>query len=459
VKLSGSVVTLKLRDGKSIDVPLDKLSSTDRDIAKRKAELQLNPKIDTPVATKKEEAVAVSTSLDWPQWRGPNRNGASAEKGLLKTWPASGPKLAWQVNGLGRGYSSVVVADGKIFTLGKRSGGTALIALNFDNGEEIWSCPVGGGQAPNGTPTYADGLVYAIAFDGDMVCADAKTGELKWRKTFTRDYQGKMMSQWGYSESPLVDSGMVICTPGGRQAMMVALNAKTGEIVWATGVPELGNSGKDGAGYSSIVVSNATGVKQYVQLVGKGVIGVSAKNGLLLWSYNRVANNTANVPTPLVSGDFVFCSSGYGDGGSALLRIARQGTQMMAQEVYYKRANETQNHHGGMVMLGDEIYMGHGHNNGFPLCLDWKSGRDRWRPGRGPGRGSAAITYADGHLYFRYEDGVVALIEANENEYRLKGQFTPPSVNDKGWSHPVVSHGKLLLRDQDVLMSYDISEG
>ncbi|MFT5528098.1 MAG: outer membrane protein assembly factor BamB [Pirellulaceae bacterium] len=456
VKLSGATVTLRMRDGKTVDVPLEKLSSSDQKVARRKSELLLAPKTETSVATKKDDTIPVGTTSDWPQWRGPNRDGASAEKNLLKSWPESGPELGWQIKGLGRGYSSVVVAAGKIFTIGKRSSGTELIALNFEDGKELWSCPVGGGQAPNGTPTYANGLVYAIGFGGDLVCVDAESGQLKWRKTFQRDFGGKMMSGWGYSESPLVDDGKLICTPGGGQSMMVALNAKTGESIWATAVSQLGSAGKDGAGYSSIVVSNATGVKQYVQLVGKGVIGVSASNGQLLWSYNRVANNTANVPTPLISGDFVFCSSGYGDGGSALLRLARQGTQVMAEEVYYMRANETQNHHGGMVMLGDEIYMGHGHNNGFPLCLDWKSGRDRWRPGRGPGRGSAAIAYADGHLYFRYEDGVVSLIEANENEYRVKGQFTPASVIDKGWAHPVVSHGKLLLRDQDVLMCYEI---
>ena len=236
--------------------------------------------------------------------------------------------------------------------------------------------------------------------------------------------------------------------------MMACLDKQTGKTIWTAGLPSSGNRGKDGAGYSSIVISQAGGVKQYVQLVGRGVISVSDK-GQLLWGYNRIANGTANVPTPLVSGDYVFCSSGYGDGGAALLKVARGGRA--AQEVYYKRNSEVQNHHGGMILLDGKIYMGHGHNNGFPLCLDMATGRDVWRPGRGAGKGSAAIAYADGHLYFRYQDGVVALIEATPQGYRLKSQFRESRTRAQTWPQPVIAQKRLYLRDQEILRCYNIA--
>jgi outer membrane protein assembly factor BamB len=184
------------------------------------------------------------------------------------------------------------------------------------------------------------------------------------------------------------------------------------------------------------------------------VISVSDK-GKLLWGYNRIANGTANVPTPVVSGDYVFCSSGYGDGGAALLKVARGGRA--AQEVYYKRNSEVQNHHGGMILLDGKIYMGHGHNNGFPLCLDMATGRDVWRPGRGAGKGSAAIAYADGHFYFRYQDGVVALIEATPAGYRLKSQFRESRTRAQTWPQPVIAQKRLYLRDQEILRCYNIA--
>jgi outer membrane protein assembly factor BamB len=152
----------------------------------------------------------------------------------------------------------------------------------------------------------------------------------------------------------------------------------------------------------------------------------------------------------------VFCSSGYSDGGSALLRLSGSRGQVNAQEVWYKPAKDLQNHHGGMILLGDHVYMGHGHNNGFPVCFQLRSGRDAWRPGRGPGSGSAAVAYADGHLYFRYENGTMALIEASPTKYELKGKFDIAINNDKSWPHPVIADGRLYLRDQHEMLCYDI---
>jgi outer membrane protein assembly factor BamB len=392
---------------------------------------------------------------DWPQWRGPGRDGISPDRDLLAAWPAKGPPLLWQAKGLGSGYSSVSIADGRIFTMGRRRGGAHLIALERATGKELWATPVGGGN-PNSTPTVDGERVYALGREGDLLCAESATGKVLWKKNFGKDFGGKMMSVWGYSESPLVDGDRLVCTPGAEKAMIVALDKKTGATVWKAPMPEYdGKRGKDGAGYSSIVVSKACGVRQYVQLTGRGVISVAARDGKPLWAYNRVANGTANIPTPIVKDDLVFCSSGYGT-GSALLRVVRDGGSLKAEEVYFLGGGQMQNHHGGMVLVGDHVYAGHGHNEGFPVCVELKTGKIAWGPERGAGTGSAAVVYADGHLYFRYQNGVMALVEATPKAYRLKGSFKLASVRGASWPHPVIVGGKLYLRDQDVLMCYDL---
>jgi outer membrane protein assembly factor BamB len=391
---------------------------------------------------------------DWPQWRGPHRDGVSVEKGLLQSWPEQGPPLLWQAKGLGNGYASVAIANGRIFTLGQRKGGAALVALDLNTRKELWTTTVGGGS-PNSTPTVDGNLVFALGRDGDLLCAEAATGKVLWQKKFGKDFGGRMMSGWGYSESPLVDGDRLICTPGADKAMIVALNKKTGETLWNALMPETGRRGRDGAGYSSIVISEACGVRQYVQLTGRGVISVAAADGKPLWSYNRVANGTANIPTPIVKGDLVFCSSGYGT-GAALLKVVKKGQALEAEEVYFLSGKELQNHHGGMILVGNHVYCGHGHNQGFPVCIDLMTGKAAWGPERGVGSGSAAIVYADGHLYFRYQNGIMALIEATPQAYRLKGSFKLASVRGQSWPHPVIADGKLYLRDQDVLMCYDI---
>jgi outer membrane protein assembly factor BamB len=257
----------------------------------------------------------------------------------------------------------------------------------------------------------------------------------------------------------LVDGDRLVCTPGNNESLLACLDKKTGETIWTTKVEasQLGNRGHDGAGYSSIVIGNAGSVKQYVTLVGKAVVGVDAASGKLLWAYDRVANGTASIPTPIVEGDHVFCSSGYGT-GSALIKLNRSRTGFDVQEVYFLPGNKMQNHHGGMIHKDGFVYCGEGHNEGFPLCINSQTGKDAWRPGRGPGGGSAAIAYADGHLYFRYQDGTMALIEATPKAYKLKGQFKIASKNGESWPHPVIAGGKLYLRDQDELLTYDIKK-
>jgi outer membrane protein assembly factor BamB len=401
------------------------------------------------------QQMQIATANDWPSWRGPHRSGiALDETGLQSEWSDDGPDVKWQIDGLGRGYSSIAISDGRIFTMGRRKAGCELIALDQNGGRELWATAVGGGD-PNCTPTVDGGLVYALGRDGHLVAVDVVTGKIAWQKDFPKDFGGSMMSGWGYSESPLIDGDRLVCTPGAKDAVIVALNKKTGETIWKSTMPDVGNRGKDGAGYSSIVISNARNVKQYVQLTGRGVISIDAESGKQLWAYNRIANGVANISTPLVKGDSVFCSTGYGT-GAALLQVKKEGNRLVAEEKYFLDAKKMQNHHGGMIVYADHIYCGHGHNSGFPLCINFATGEQVWSGGRGPGGGSAAILLADGHLYFRYEDGTMALIEATPEEYRLKGSFKLKTNNGKSWPHPVIVDGLLYARDQNALLCYDI---
>lgn len=407
-------------------------------------------------------ATAATFAADWPQWRGPKRNGLCTETGLLSRWPQSGPKQLWKITGLGKGYSSVSIIDGKLFTMGQRpneEGGRdqVIIAYDLETQKELWTATVGRPHkdGPRCTPTVDGELLYAIGTDGDLVCVESATGNERWRKSFARDFRGRMMSGWKFSESPLVDGNKLVCTPGGSRATIVALDKNTGETIWKSAVPQLGRKGRDGAGYSSPVISRACGVRQYVQMLGRGLVGVSADNGKFLWGSNRVANSTANISTPIVGGDYVFGSSAYGT-GSVLLKLHKNGGKIRAEEVYFLNERTFQNHHGGMVKVGKHIYGGHGHNRGEPVCVLGRTGEVAWKD-KGPGSGSAAVLYADGHVYFRYDNSTVALIEANPRRYKLKGSFRA-NIGGRGpaWAHPVIHNARLYLRHGDALACYDI---
>ncbi|MFO1094063.1 MAG: PQQ-binding-like beta-propeller repeat protein [Planctomycetaceae bacterium] len=268
-----------------------------------------------------------------------------------------------------------------------------------------------------------------------------------------------MMSGRGYGESPLVDGERLICSPGGPDAALVALNKGTGDGP-AVRVPELGPAGREGMGFSSIVVTEIAGVRQYVQLTGRGLVGVDARNGRWLWGYNGISNDTANIPTPVVRNDLVFAANGY-NAGSVLLRIAPEAGQdphsanWHAEPVYVLKGGQFQNHHGGVALVGDLIYGGHGSNNGLPTCLEFATGRIRWKQ-RGPGVGSAAVVVADGCLYFRYQNGLVALLAPGEETFELRGTMQIPGAGGDSWSHPVVANGRMYLREQDTLWVYDV---
>jgi len=261
----------------------------------------------------------------WPQWRGVNRDGISTDTGLLQSWPEGGPRKLFSVTGMGGGFSSLAVTGGRIYTMGDRRDGQYALAFNATDGAPLWATRIGEPHqdeynGPRGTPTVDGDSVYVLTSEGTLVALESATGRQRWSKSLTGDY-GAPTPTWLFAESPLVDGPHVVVSPGSRRAAMVALDKTTGREVWRTAQPAFGSSGVEGADYSSIVISQAAGVKQYVRLAGRGVIGVRASDGAFLWGYNRVANGTANIPTPLVKGDMVFASSGY-QTGAALLTLA-----------------------------------------------------------------------------------------------------------------------------------------
>lgn len=406
---------------------------------------------------------------DWPQFHGPNRDNICPETGLNTDWAGNPPKLLWKLEGLGMGYSSIAITGGKIFTMGDRevpegmpNGGDDgkkmqfVLAFDLQTRKELWATPVGPPHkdGPRSTPTVDGELLYAIGTEGDLVCLETATGAERWRKSLPNDFGGQMMSGWKFSESALVDGSKLICTPGGAEATLVALDKKTGEAVWKCAVPALGEKGKDGAGYASAIVTEIDGVRQYIQLIGRGLVGIEAETGKFLWGYNPIANGVANIPMPIIRGQYIFTTTNYNT-GSALLQVSRVGETFHVKEIYTLSRREFENHHGGIVCIGNHVYGGHGNSRGAPKCIDLATGKILWN-GKAPERGSAAVLYADGHLIFRYDRGLVALIEATPEAFRLKGTFQPLTGEGPAWAHPVILDGRLYLRHGNLLACYDV---
>ena len=392
----------------------------------------------------------VAVAADWPQWQGPERTAVSKEKGLLQDWPKDGPPLAWQIEGLGAGYSTPTVAGERIFSMGNLDKSEYIMAFAEKDGKEAWKTRVGpvkadggGYPGPRSSPTLDGDHVYALGLNGDLLCLAAATGKEVWRLNLPKDFGGSVGS-WGYSESPLIDGERLLCTPGGKSATIVALHKKTGQVMWKCAVPD-----GDHADYSSIIAIKLGGAKQYVQLLSGGVVGLS-ESGKFLWRYNKPANGTANCSTPLYHEGQVFAASGYGTGGG-LVKLIADGDTCKAEEVYFTK--KMKNHHGGMVLIDGYLY---GADEGLLTCLDWKTGQVAWAE-RSAGKGSIAA--ADGRLYFRNEDGPIILAEINPAKYVEHGRFEPPKKSDApAWPHPVIANGKLYIRDQQYLFCFDVKK-
>jgi outer membrane protein assembly factor BamB len=387
-----------------------------------------------------------SAAVDWPQWRGAARSGLSTETGLLRQWPAAGPRRLWSSSNLGNGFGSIAVRGDRIFVQGARNGQSSVAALNRADGKQVWVRGLGPagdndrGPGPRSTPTVDGDRLYVLTESGDLACLRIQDGTVVWQRNILKEFGARNIS-WLISESPLVDGNQVIVSPGGRGAGMVALEKMSGKTIWAA--KEL----SDEAGYASAIVADVQGVRTVMTFTAEAGIGVRASDGKLMWRHRPVANNTANIATPVFFDNKVFYSSGYGTGG-ALLGLRAQGGTVQAQEIYFTR--DMQNHHGGVVLVNGYLY---GFDNSILTCLEFATGKQMWQH-RSVGKGS--VSYADGHLYLFSENRVVGLAEATPMGYREKGRFTIAEQNWQSWAHPVVSGGRLYLRDQGILAAYDI---
>lgn len=391
---------------------------------------------------------------DWPQWRGPDRTDLSDEKGLLQAWPENGPKRLWLNDKAGKGYSGPALVEGRLVTMGTEAVDgkemDVILALEADTGNKVWSAVLAEmfnnnwGHGPRGTPTVAGGLVYGLTGNGTLVCVQLADGKEVWRTSMTEDLGGKVPG-WGYSESVLVDDGKVICTPGGEQGTLAALDAKTGAVVWRS------KGFTEGAHYASPIVLTHNGVRQYVQLTEKVLAGVAAADGRLLWKTDW-PGRVAVIPTPIERDGYVYVTSGYGVG----CKLVKLGDGSEPEEIYSNRVMK--NHHGGVILLGDYLY---GHSDGTDwLCQNFLTGEEVWSSDK---LGKGAIGYADGHFYCLDEgSGTVVLIEASPEGWSEKGRFQlePQSEirqrSGKIWTHPVISNGRLYLRDQEYIYCYDV---
>jgi outer membrane protein assembly factor BamB len=387
-----------------------------------------------------------SASTDWPQWRGPDRTGISKETGLLAQWPRSGPSVAWSAAMLGAGYGSVAVHGDRVYLQGMRNRQSVVSTLNRADGKPVWVRILGAagdndrGPGPRGTPTIDGDRLYALSETGDLACLRTSDGTVVWQRNILKDFRGEN-PYWLISESPLVDGNLVIVTPGGRGAGVVALDKMSGKTVWQS--KEL----SDSAGYASPIVADVGGVRTIMTFTADAGVGVRASDGKLMWRNSQAANGTANIATPVYSDGKVFFTSSYGT-GALLLGLKAAGGEVRAQEIYFTR--DMKNHHGGVVLVNGHIY---GYNDSILTCLEFASGKMLWRD-RSVGKG--AVTYADGHLYILSENNVVGLVEATPAGYKEKGRF---NITDQGWpswSHPVVSGGRLYIRNQGTLTSYDV---
>ena len=430
VGVKGNQVTLKRENGTIVTLSLNQLSKADQALLSGGG------------------SAGGAAAGDWPQWRGPNRDDISKETGLLKKWPAGGPKRAWVFEDAGLGYSGFAVVGGKLYTMGLYDVDEKVICIDAATGKKLWESPVGPilkngwGDGPRTTPTVANGMVYAIGGNGDLVCVNAENGKQSWTVSLTKDLGGKLQG-WGYTESPLVDGDLVIVTPGGGKGAIAALNAKTGKVEWQT------SDVSENAQYSSIIPIDHGGQRQYVQLLMNSILGVSTK-GKVLWK-SDFPGKTAVIPTPIFNDGQVYVAAGYGVGCKAVKLDGNTVTDV------YSNTNMV-NHHGGVILIDGLLY-GHSDKGGW-TCQDFKTGEIVWQD---KGIGKGAVTSADGMLYCIAEsDGTVALVEVSKKGWDMKSSFkleaTSSNRNPQGkiWTHPVIAGGKLYLRDQEFISCYDV---
>ena len=403
-------------------------------------------------------AAAGAQGADWAQWRGPHSDGKSAETGLLKKWPTGGPKLLWKAEGIGQGYSGVAIVGDVLYTMGNKDGKDGretVFALDLGKrGAISWATDLGKAEyksnypGPRSTPTVDGDRLYVVGTMGRLVCLETGSGKIVWRKEYVDDWGG-VVPRWGFAESPLIDGNLLICMPGGHKGSVVALDKMTGKEAWAS-------TFGDKASYSSLIKVRHGGVEQYVGFSFEGVVGVAAADGNLLWRYNapghRADWGNVNVMNPVWFDGGVFASSGYKTGGG-MATIVKAEDGFKAEEAWFSRGT-MQNHHGGLILHNGDLY-GCSDPREFK-CIDFKTGKVKWESSQA---GKCSVLYADGMLYCRDEKGPISLVKAAPDAFELCGQFDQPERSkEKAWPHLVIANACMYVRDQDILLCYDVKD-
>ena len=384
---------------------------------------------------------------DSPRWRGLNRDGKYAETGLLAAWPADGPKALWTINGIGEGFSSVSVANGAIYTTGMtHDAHTGILSSLSLDGALNWRIEYGAeweGQQP-GTrccPTVDSGRVYVLSGHGVLVCVDAKTGKAIWQVDIAKKFGGTA-PMCGFAESLLIDGDNVICTPGGKDACVVALNKNTGETVWTTaGLSEQ-------AAYCSPILVERGGLRLIITEPVQSIVGINAANGEVVWRQPFDENETMqnHSVTPVYADGLLYATSGHRKGGCMYeLSAAGRSIALKWQDTVLNTL------HGGLVFLNGYVY-GSACSQHW-ICLRASDGNVMYRE-RGIGMGS--LIYADGNFYCYGEKGALALVRAKPDAFEMVSSVKITSGEGQHWAHPVIANGRLYLRHGDTLTAFDI---
>ncbi len=393
---------------------------------------------------------------DWPQWRGPDRSNASREIGLLKQWPAGGPRLVWRATGIGLGIQPVSVAGGRVFVVGNREGGEFVFALDARTGAKLWAARVADSTEEQPlmrwltqrSPTVDGDRLYTLTASGELVCLRVADGQKVWRRSYPAEFGGKRPI-WGFCDHPLVDGERLICSPFMPAAAIAGLNKHTGEIIWKTAL-----EGRMVAGYAALVRTTAGDIPQFVLFDGGGLAGFAADDGRLLWRYTRPDIRLASTYTPIPRGEVILSPNGYG-GGLNLFRIIHDAGGFAAEQISHHEI-KFDAFQDSTAAVDDRLYLLDG---GAPGCVDMKTGARVWGRSSQPTGPRAALTWADGHLYIRNATGEVRLMQTSVDGPLEKGRFLiPEHETSVGVTSPVVAGGRLWLRDNNRLFCYDTTE-
>ncbi len=378
------------------------------------------------------------------QWRGTDRTGIYKEEGLLKQWPAEGPKMNWHFDGLGDGHTSVAIDDDKIYLTGMQEKVGYLYVLDLSGkllvkkeyGPE-WSKNYDG---PRGTVTVNEGKLYIMSGMGVLYCFNQKTLDVTWKKNILDEFDASNIV-WGISEAPLIIGDKLIATPGGETHNVVALNKNTGELIWSC-------AGEgDKSAYCSPLYIKDQEVPQIVTITAKNVVGIDIENGKKLWSHKKTNMFAVHANTPVYGNNMILCTSGYG-AGSIMLRLVEGGRNI---ELVWE-TKDLDNKIGGMVKVGDYAY-GSGDRNRYWYCVDWKSGEIKYKE-KGVAMGN--IIANNDMLYIYTNKGEIILANATPDKFDIISRFPVTMGTSQHWAHPVIYKGKLFVRHGDSLMAYNL---